>query len=49
MSEELRATFDNMTVDAHGTTRNTSSSPVFGRGRRFVPWLLVLCFFQLQR
>jgi hypothetical protein len=44
-SAELRATFDNMTIDAHGTNRNTSSRLVFHGGRRFVPQLLVLCFF----
>jgi hypothetical protein len=32
ISAELRATFDNMTIDAHGTHRNTSSTPVFGGG-----------------
>jgi hypothetical protein len=44
IAAELRATFDNMTIDAHGTNSNTSSRPFFGGGRRFVPRLLVLYF-----
>jgi hypothetical protein len=48
ISAELRATCDNMTIDAHGTHRNTSSRGFFGGRRRFVPRLLVLYLFSFS-
>jgi hypothetical protein len=48
ISAELRATFDNMTVDAHGTNRHTSSRPVFGGGALLRAAVAGVVFFQLQ-